>query len=176
MWDVAAGVLLHSLSVPGVYRGVRFSPQSSYVLVRAQDGLSIYDLRSGKPASAFEGGTVTFFDGETFAADGSSPFDCSYGCLAGSARAWVDYKLKGGEYALMLVDADGAEFELKGHADKVTTAAFSADGDLLATGDEGGLVLLWDVGKRKNFGWLYGHTARDQPPGFLGGWGDAGFG
>ena len=76
---------------------------------------------------------------EPYAADGSSLSDCSYGCLAGSAQAWVDYQLVGGEYVLMLVDTDGVEFALKGHPDKVTTAAFSPGGELLATGDEGGI-------------------------------------
>ena len=158
VWDVAAGKLLHTLSVPGVYRGVRFSPQVGYVMVQAQDGLRIYDLSSGEQSPAFEGGAVTFTNGASYAADGSSLSDCSYGCLAGSAHAWVDYQLVGGEYDLMLVDTDGAEFALKGHPDKVTTAAFSPDGELLATGDEGGMIILWDVAARKIVDQLYGHT------------------
>ena len=48
---------------------------------------------------------------------------------------------------------------LRGHADQVFSVAFSADGRLLASGDWGGTVRLWEVVTGKQARVLRGHTA-----------------
>jgi WD40 repeat protein len=70
--------------------------------------------------------------------------------LAKAAKdaASADVRIRAREL-LKLLGAPKALAELKGHDESVACASFSPDGQILATGDRSGLVLLWDTASYK---------------------------
>ena len=61
-------------------------------------------------------------------------------------------------------DSDGPVELLAGHMDRVTCVAWSADGKVIASGDEKGTVILWDAATGKEL-WRKTFHGRDEPIG-----------
>jgi hypothetical protein len=84
--------------------------------------------------------------------------------LAAAAVALVIVLIAAGSFMLLSVGASGtadtselARFD--GHQAPVRCLAISADGELVASGDQRGSLLVWSAKKRQQRGQLVGHTA-----------------
>ena len=149
LWDVATGAptgdaFVHTRPVTGV----AFSAIGTLVTSCEDGGVRVFHLGSGGPVA-----TRTMQHSTSDRVNGVSccPVALPQGVLAasvGNDRRVVVWNTVTGEEVHPLV----------GHADVVTTAAFSADGSLLASGGFDASVFVWDVGKGTCLAQLPGHT------------------
>lgn len=144
-WDVATGQLARPplIGDTALLANVVFSPNGQILLSHSVDGtITLWDVTTGQMLGPpLVNHTVIFNpDGQTLALlsdDGLILGDGMTGQPLGPALA--------------------------GHADTVTTAAFSPNGEILASGSRDCTIILWDVATSQALGLpLTGHTAPVQ--------------
>jgi WD40 repeat protein/serine/threonine protein kinase len=146
LWDVASGAAHGSpLHQPGVIRA-RFSPDGRSVLlggsrVHAQE----WDVATGKPVGL---SLQTTLDGSTNAFSADGRHFLMIGAGLHMAQAWLLDRGTGEILVPPLQQRDG-----------VSTAVFSPDGRLIATGGLGGSLMLWDAATGRRLGPVYQHPS-----------------
>jgi len=174
LWEVATGRQLRTLQGhAGEVHSVAFSPDGRLALTGGEDSRAIlWNLTTGRrkgsfPSEYFRVAAVGFTPDarEVLLAGGNtaSLYDAATGRLLRSFRQSGDVRAAalspdgkllataGGEYQktpqLILWDAaSGAKLRsLAGHAEYVKTVAFSRDGRLLASADNGRVAIVWDT-------------------------------
>jgi len=127
---------------------ILFTSDSRYLISAGEDKVARkWDLATGKTIQAIRGQIEPGNPGKIYAAAVSK----KYLALAGYLT----------DNAIRIHDATTGELQttLKGHGDTVTCLAFSPDGAYLASGDSGGIILLWDLSKMALAKRLTGHSA-----------------
>ena len=144
VWDVVNGgdpVLQIPFEAPVRQRDVAFLPDSSAVLVAAPTGTAVVDIATGREIRRIDGASPPIAvspDGQRLAA-----------ALDSDALVVGLLDLTTGETTARLA----------GHSERVDRVAFSADGTLLATGGDDGLVMLWDTASGTRRSRFAGHAA-----------------
>jgi WD40 repeat protein len=127
LWDVTSG---RAINVLDRCRGFDFSPDSRQLAVLSHSKCVVYELKDWTKAGQLTplGGAVAV----GFSADGMS--------LVGIVS-------EEGKYRLRLVSMETSDIRAQsvGLEQPFYTAAFAADGSLVATGHEGGNVVVWDA-------------------------------
>lgn len=128
LWDVANGRELHTLKhEPGYFKFVSFSPDGRLLASQDRVHVRLWDVANGREVRSLEH-TGAYYS--TFSSDGRLLASASYD-----------------DQTLKLWDVtNGRELRtLSGHASRVSYAAFTPDGRLLASSGEDGTLRLWDV-------------------------------
>jgi RNA polymerase sigma factor (sigma-70 family) len=171
---VAAGEFLLRLTEPAApVRSVAFSPDGTHLYTSQGDKIVIWDAATGKALRTIESGAAQ--TQPLVSPDGKSVFawwdsrvaklDLTTGKLLFTFRAAnqtiaatalsPDGRLvavaahgeKDGSDVLILDAQTGKQIaRLTGHAQPVRTLAFSPDGKLLASGEDGGVIKIWERG------------------------------
>jgi WD40 repeat protein len=137
--DAATGQVRHDLPVPGPGDLVHLTPDGRHVIVgrRANGTVWLWDAVSGKRLQAFPKAVPGFDRITALAPDGAT--------LA----------VRGGDIGTYLEVVDLRRQKRRGplrSPSSITSLAFSADGKLLAAGNVGGKVLLWDLSSDRRAG------------------------
>ncbi|MHB2020617.1 MAG: protein kinase [Candidatus Xenobia bacterium] len=131
VWEVHRGQCLQSFgdfNLPVLSVGL--DAQASRVMAAGADGAMLLDARSGKPLHFFRMGAET------------APITLTAAALSGDSTRVVT----GGDNVLAIWNGENGE--LIGqvpHPGSVRTVAVTPDGDWAVTGNEGGLVVVWEV-------------------------------
>ena len=148
VWDVATRqptgdplTATVKTAVPAAALSVAFSPDGTVLASGHTDGaLQLWDVASRAPQDAFQGGPSPI-GSVAFSPDGSTVATAQ----EQSVRLWDV--------------SSGQSITLTGHPSSVTAVAFSQDGTRLASGDQDGSIILWDVASSQATGEpLLGHT------------------
>jgi WD40 repeat protein len=180
VWDAAADPLLEPLAHLGSATTASFTPDGRSVLAVPQSGRPrLLDAQTGEPVRWFEhdGATAaaTSGDGELLATARGTELRLWPLREDGPARSLTSevpvrsVELDETGERILVVGDDGvarvldpAEGEpllvIRSPDDGFTTAAFSPDGSLVATGDSGGLAAIWDARTGELRHELEGHT------------------
>jgi WD40 repeat protein len=144
VWDVAKGgepVLVFPFDAPIRQRDVAFLPDSRAVLIAGPSGTSVVDVATGRESRHIEGAFAPIAvspDGRRLAA-ALDPGALVLGTLDPSTGALTA--------------------RLAGHSERVDRLVFSTDGELVASGDDEGTVMLWDAATGARRSLFDGHAA-----------------
>jgi WD40 repeat protein len=120
-----------------------FSPDGRVAAIGGVDGrLRVVDLRTLETRFSTASGVVAAPTGAVFSPDSSR---------------LLDFQDK--DAALLGVDSGQRQSKLTGHADAISSAAFSSDGTLVATASLDGTIRVWDAGVGSLLIELRGHEA-----------------
>ena len=144
LWDIKAGELIHSLTVPVTIRnqwGVAFSPDGSVLATgvidkapigKRDDTVWLWDTATGEHIRTLTG-HAEIITCVAFSPDGKT---LASGSEDETVLLWpISLKAKTGIHPRILI----------GHNDEVLGVAFSPDGKTLASRCKDGTVLLWDI-------------------------------
>ena len=107
----------------GQIKSYQFSPDNTQLAVMSSIGIWLYDVQTGKPLKLLTGhiGAVFSPDWQTFAKQNGK-----------TVELWDLRTVK-------------LKTTFEGHTESVTSVAFSPDGKILASGDQTGVIWLWDI-------------------------------
>lgn len=145
VWDTATWKEVLHLKHHTIIWDAAFSPDDKQLLTCGEDStLVLWDVKTGKQIQEFGGhknavrSCAISPDGRRVAGGGGRPF-----VPAGRQPASVDYSVRVWE-----VDSGQEVVQLEGHAETVSGVAFLAARDqLVSTGENDGMMIVWDVDK-----------------------------
>jgi WD40 repeat protein len=164
LWDVASGRLLATLRAEkATVTCVAFTADGK-TLAAGEDGgaVTLWDVSAGKRRATLKGvpgGTVSCL---AFTADGKT---LASGGLEDKTLHWG--RGSSDEVKLWDVATLQKRATLRGHTGRINCLAFTADGNTLVSGSEGGTLKLWDVTTRQERGTLKGHRGAVLAAAFL---------
>lgn len=153
LWDVVSGKQVQQLEICMYLSvlSVAISPDGKLLALGCEDEtVRLWDVASGRELRQLQGhkswvNTVAFTSDGKLLASGSGYGKLGFGRDDTTMRLWDI--------------ASGQELrQLKGHTDKVNSAAFTPDGKLLASGSSDNTVRLWDVASGRELRQLQEHT------------------
>ena len=145
LWNVATRQLDSTLKVTtNRVHSVAFSPDGNTLASGFGDAVGLWDLGTGENKAILRGpigGALSL----AFNKDGTLLASGSRGKRGFSS--WVD-----ADVHVWDISTGWVKFTLEGHSDRITSVAFSPDGNTVASGSADDTVILWDVatGKRKS--------------------------
>jgi len=133
-WDVVTTTPIRTLTgYPDLFRDIVYSPDGNKIVaVSAGPIIQIWDSRTSKLIKTYFVDSLRRIDHIAYSSDGIT---LAYG---GVANAY---------YAVGLMNTETGEHGrvFRGHKDSISSIAFSPDGKTLASGDESGIINIWDT-------------------------------
>jgi len=153
LWDVATGRELRTLAGhTGLVGSVAFSPDGRMLASGAGDHkIQLWDVATGRELRTLIGRTETVWS-VAFSPDGQT-------LASGSDGQTITLWDVSTPYSPLSIRPSGRVLRtLTGHADRVSSIAFSPDGSILASGSGDETIKLWDVSTGRVLRTLTGHT------------------
>ncbi len=146
LWDAATRQLLHPpiQARESIVIGLTFSPDGSLLAAGDFDGvITLWDVASARPLSSSPPLPDNWVLALAFSPDGNL---LASGAVDGKIRFWDATP------AHLHADASlhALSEPLSGHTNWITSLAFTADGNMLASGSSDRSVRFWDVAKRQS--------------------------
>jgi WD40 repeat protein len=192
LWDVATqkSTLLRDHKRQLAEPWVMFSPDGQALVtgVQCHGYISLFDVATGRTKATFGAGyylvamalnpdgktlvtasawdEIKFWDvatgKNTNARKTSAEFPNAAAAFSRDCKILVTMSDMDGDIKLWEVATGKERATLKGHAARVRSVAFSADGEILASGDKDGTIKLWTVTGGKELATLKAHTSAVQ--------------
>jgi len=139
-WDPASGAKIRTVSTGGNGTCLAFSPDGKRLATLGLNSIDLYDVESGKQVVTLP---KSFVSAIVFSPDGESLFSAANRTITTTDTTVTT--TTGQEISVWNLAAGKVVRTIKGHAGEVHGLAISPDGALLASGDIGGVIKLWDI-------------------------------
>jgi WD40 repeat protein len=160
IWDVGSGRLARSLgkNITGSLDAVAFSPDGQLIAAAGYNGeIKLWQTVSGSPAGTLEGHS-RFVSSLKFSPDGQQLLSTSYD---NTLRLWA-IAFSQRLFLWQVVNTKPLHVLTDIHSGWVCDAAFSPDGQKIASVGEDGTIKIWDSQQGTLLNTLKGHTEMTQ--------------
>lgn len=154
LWDITAGKLLRCFQADEVsVCSVALSPDSKMAITGGYQSLRLWDLEEGMEIRPFladyEWIVCKVSSLQAINRTSKSPvYEAIAGVLDHAIRIWYDRHNRRADPIV-----------LKGHQSRIVRMAISPDADFLVSGDESGVIYVWNAYTGKELGCLHGHAS-----------------